>query len=922
MSQGQMRLSFVIDGDSKEAVAAVRQLAQEVEKSGGRLETLAPKANQAFKEIHNGALLGKDATRLASYQLNNLQFQLQDMATGLVSGQSPFVIMMQQGGQIAQLFQPGTGIMAALKSVGAGLGTFLLNPLNLATLGFGLALTAGISFFNSITEAGGDAEEVLKRHEDLLKRIGAAYDASTGKVKAWGLESKALLAMDAARDTADTKTLLLHQLDRFWSRDATGGMRMGGSSITAFGGTLWGKGGATMGEVEATGNRELINLVRSFGGAIEGFRRGQNDLDFKGFMEKLAQVQKTSSDEQVKAIAQAIRDSMGGFAREIADYQAARSAARELSGNPIALTEELFKTAEKGILDLIGRTEGTDRGRGYNETLGYGKFTGGPVELVTMKISEVLDLQKRMLAHPENTFNSSAVGRYQITRKTLLDIMPELGLKGDTIFSKEVQDKIALTLANRTGGNIEKLGNTWTSFQQIQDKSVITTAWDKSSGGRSAAAAEVQKAAQAEKDWSLALKDRLEALKQSTTGLGFATEAQIRERRETELLALAHRKFGEALTKQQQDQIKRQAAEEAATEVKNRATAADEKWGDALAKSRQALGLMTDATGQGTLAMARARKETELLAQAHAIYGDSLAPGTVAAIKAEAQAWGEQAAAAKKAGEQTRANAEAQRDQIRQMDLMRETFGGLASSFFQAREQGESWGQSLSSVLDHVKGKVLSLLDTLIDNLLFGQKGTSGGGLLGGLLGNLGSLLFPQAASPGVYALGGAFGGGVQAFAGGAAFTNGVFDRPTLFRFGGKLGVMGEAGPEAVLPLVRGRGGLSVMAAAPDGERALPLTRLPSGKLGVQAFADGDVFGAGIAAARAPAGGGQVTINHTVKNYGSETVKSTSRQNSDGSIDIETMVGNAVNRHIARGGADPALTGRFTGLNRRLERHG
>jgi lambda family phage tail tape measure protein len=61
----------------------------------------------------------------------------------------------------------------------------------------------------------------------------------------------------------------------------------------------------------------------------------------------------------------------------------------------------------------------------------------------------------------------------------------------------------------------------------------------------------------------------------------------------------------------------------------------------------------------------------------------------------------------------------------------------------------------------------------------------------------------------------------IAAFANGGAFTNGIFSRPTLFRFanGGAmgLGVMGEAGDEAVMPLRRGAGGkLGVAATVPS----------------------------------------------------------------------------------------------------------
>ena len=49
----------------------------------------------------------------------------------------------------------------------------------------------------------------------------------------------------------------------------------------------------------------------------------------------------------------------------------------------------------------------------------------------------------------------------------------------------------------------------------------------------------------------------------------------------------------------------------------------------------------------------------------------------------------------------------------------------------------------------------------------------------------------------------------IAAFAAGGAFTNQVVASPTLFAFGkgGQLGVMGEAGPEAIMPLERGPGG-------------------------------------------------------------------------------------------------------------------
>lgn len=59
-----------------------------------------------------------------------------------------------------------------------------------------------------------------------------------------------------------------------------------------------------------------------------------------------------------------------------------------------------------------------------------------------------------------------------------------------------------------------------------------------------------------------------------------------------------------------------------------------------------------------------------------------------------------------------------------------------------------------------------------------------------------------------IQANGGAWSGGVQMFANGAAFTNSVVSKPTAFGMaGGQTGVMGEAGPEAIMPLTRTAGG-------------------------------------------------------------------------------------------------------------------
>lgn len=74
----------------------------------------------------------------------------------------------------------------------------------------------------------------------------------------------------------------------------------------------------------------------------------------------------------------------------------------------------------------------------------------------------------------------------------------------------------------------------------------------------------------------------------------------------------------------------------------------------------------------------------------------------------------------------------------------------------------------------------------------------------------------------GIAAKGAYFDGAISHFAKGGMFTNSIVSSPTLFRFadgaGFSAGLMGEAGPEAIMPLTRGPGGRLGVDASGSGE--------------------------------------------------------------------------------------------------------
>lgn len=103
------------------------------------------------------------------------------------------------------------------------------------------------------------------------------------------------------------------------------------------------------------------------------------------------------------------------------------------------------------LATLIGRTEGTDRGRGYDETLGYGAFDPKGYLPVTRQNLLTLDaFQTAMLGHPKNTLNSSAVGRFQFIRTTLRLLRKKWSIAGESVFDHGLQDDLFyITLVGR-----------------------------------------------------------------------------------------------------------------------------------------------------------------------------------------------------------------------------------------------------------------------------------------------------------------------------------------------------------------------------------------------------------------------------------------------------------------------------------------
>jgi hypothetical protein len=152
-------------------------------------------------------------------------------------------------------------------------------------------------------------------------------------------------------------------------------------------------------------------------------------------------------------------------------------------------------------------------------------------------------------------------------------------------------------------------------------------------------------------------------------------------------------------------------------------------------------------------------------------------------------------------------------------DAFAMSFKGIIDGSMTAKEALGSFFKSVADMFLEMAAQIIAKQITMIIlQTILKALGAVGGG--GGVPGaNSASALGtnPNVAAYAPLANGGTFANGIASFANGGAFTNSVVSSPTMFKFadGGAMrtGLMGEAGPEAIMPLSRGAdGSLGVQA--------------------------------------------------------------------------------------------------------------
>ncbi len=213
------------------------------------------------------------------------------------------------------------------------------------------------------------------------------------------------------------------------------------------------------------------------------------------------------------------------------------------------------------------------------------------------------------------------------------------------------------------------------------------------------------------------------------------------------------------------------------------------------------------------------------------------------------------------------------------------SFSATLSSFQEfgkALGEGKDAADSMHSALASMAQEILNQLPLLmmqagLQLIAQGQWALGLGFIMGGFADSLISGYVSGKTEKNAF--GGVYGADdYSAFAKGGTFTNSIVQSPTFFKFakgsGFGTGLMGEAGPEAVMPLTRG----------------------VDGSLGVSA--------SGI-------GGGDYSLTVVINNYGSENVTAEETSDETGQRRLEVTIGSMINSHLSGGKADKAMKARY-----------
>ncbi|BCH32641.1 hypothetical protein MesoLjLc_45710 [Mesorhizobium sp. L-8-10] len=195
-AEDQARLLVSIEATQAKYLKQMETIARASARSAKSSEDAFKKANDNIgRSSDQGGRKAAQSLGQARAAAQNLSFQLNDIAMQLASGTSPFTVMIQQGGQVAQIMQGSGGIKGAITALGGAI-TGLLNPVGLLSVGLIGATGFAVQYFAELVSSGKVSNEELEKQVELIQRVADKWGDTMPALKAYADELKN--AADAA----------------------------------------------------------------------------------------------------------------------------------------------------------------------------------------------------------------------------------------------------------------------------------------------------------------------------------------------------------------------------------------------------------------------------------------------------------------------------------------------------------------------------------------------------------------------------------------------------------------------------------------------------------------------------------------------------------------------------------------------------
>lgn len=876
------RATLAVDNAVKRGVATQEQAAAVLARYRAQMEGGAPASAAMVSANDNIARSGG----LARHELINLGRQVQDIGVSLASGQSPLTVLIQQGTQVADVFASSNttvkGFASQVMSVITPLRVGMVGLVGVVVTGalawmrygdaqreaarslVGLGRDAGLTVdrLNAISEAGARASNssIARSRETIAALAGTGRVGPNMLAPIQGIQKD--FAATLGVDAAEANKLLAASFS-----DPIRGAEMLNERL----GGLTNRTRAYIAELMASGREQeaqkalLDAFVPRLGKAAEltGFwarewarvsGAASDALDILGKI-----IDRSTRPPAGKTLLQEAEDRLAALQAQAQGMVVDRTNGRVLGGlssfgptqddlqregdgrKRVSAELEIQRAAMHAIrsgqdaLNLaVERQAGMEaeiarQRRSIDTGTAAARSLGLPERQQVDQVTELANRYRELYRAKEAAYQrqgSSETGfeDYQRARSEMMSaqraLRDVLHDNGRGVFARDgalllennqlLERRISLQGQVNQAATVERQGITAVTAQEQARAAaarVVQQAREQgaSAGGAELVAAKALAAAETVRvgishQLLMAARDRIrstqmqiEALRAETAAMGGSIATQERVRLETQLINDAKREYarlGLQMPQAEIDHYKRLA--------------------DEMGRARQAqaeLRVMRDLAFE-MQQFGRSDIERNVAYQLRNLYGDDYMSQMNGAIAA-----------------QIRFN-----EQLRLTTDLAQDFG---RTFVTDILNGKSATEALGNALKNVAARLIQMaMDQAIRSLFGGLMSIFGGGL--GLGGGGTMSMF------GLYANGGAFAGGnVVPFAKGGAFTNSIVDRPTVFPMARGAGLMGEAGPEGVLPLKRNaRGQLGVIAQGGGGAPAATTIRMGDTSITINGNAD------------------------------------------------------------------------------------